>query len=105
MSVRLADFLEGAVDLQLHSSPDIDERKFNDISLARAAVQGGLRAILIKSHQNSTLERAWLVSQVVPGLASTVPCCRPISGAAVHARTGRRNEAVRRAPPRIWLLR
>jgi hypothetical protein len=35
MSIRLPDFLEGAVDLHVHSSPDIDERKFDDISLAR----------------------------------------------------------------------
>ena len=49
MSVRLPDFLEGAVDLHVHSSPDIDERKFDDVSLARAAVQGGMRAIVNKS--------------------------------------------------------
>jgi dihydroorotase-like cyclic amidohydrolase len=41
MNIRLPDFLEGAVDMHVHSSPDIDERKFDDISLARAAVQGG----------------------------------------------------------------
>lgn len=60
------DFLEGAVDLHVHSAPDVDQRRFNDIELAREAADAGMGAILIKSHQNSTVERAWLVSQIVP---------------------------------------
>src|SRR5439155_7550153 len=64
----IPDFLEGAVDLHVHSSPDIDPRRFDDIDLAREAARAGLGAVLIKSHQNSTVERAWLVSKVVPGI-------------------------------------
>ena len=67
MSV-LPDYLEGAVDLHVHSAPDIDQRRFNDLELARAAKDAGVGAVLIKSHQNSTVERAWLVSQCVPGI-------------------------------------
>jgi len=63
---KLPDFLEGAVDLHVHSAPDVDVRRFNDIELAREAARAGMSAILIKSHQNSTVERAWLVSQWVP---------------------------------------
>ena len=62
------DFLEGAVDMHVHSAPDLDPRRFDDIELAREAAQAGMGAILIKSHQNSTVERAWLVSQVVPDI-------------------------------------
>jgi hypothetical protein len=62
----LPDFLEGAVDLHVHSAPDVDARRFNDIELAREAARARMRAILIKSHQNSTVERAWLVSRCVP---------------------------------------
>jgi len=65
---RLPDYLEGAVDLHLHSAPDVDRRRFDDLELARAAKEAGLGAVLIKSHQNSTVERAWLVSQCVPGI-------------------------------------
>jgi Family of unknown function (DUF6282) len=65
---RLPDYLEGAVDLHVHSAPDVDRRRFNDLELARAAKDAGVGAILIKSHQNSTVERAWLVSQCVPGV-------------------------------------
>src|SRR5437763_14317558 len=66
--IRLPDYLEGAVDLHVHSAPDIDRRRFNDLELARAARDAGMGAVLIKSHQNSTVERAWLVSQCVPGI-------------------------------------
>jgi len=65
---RLPDYLEGAVDLHVHSAPDVDRRRFDDLELARAAKDAGVGAVLIKSHQNSTVERAWLVSQCVPGI-------------------------------------
>jgi hypothetical protein len=62
---HLPEYLEGAVDLHVHSAPDVDRRRFNDLELARAAKLAGMGAILIKSHQNSTVERTWLVSQSV----------------------------------------
>ena len=65
---HLPDYLEGAVDLHVHSAPDVDRRRFNDLELARAARDGGVAAVVIKSHQNSTVERAWLVAQCVPGI-------------------------------------
>jgi len=64
----LPDYLEGAVDLHVHSAPDVDKRRFSDLELARSAKDAGMGAVLIKSHQNSTVERAWLVSQCVPGI-------------------------------------
>jgi hypothetical protein len=65
---HLPGYLEGAVDLHVHSSPDVDRRRFNDLELAWAAQEAGIGAVLIKSHQNSTVERAWLVGQCVPGI-------------------------------------
>jgi hypothetical protein len=64
----LPDCLEGAIDLHVHSSPDVDIRRFNDLELASEAKRAGMGAILIKSHQNSTVERAWLVSKVISGI-------------------------------------
>lgn len=63
---RLPDYLEGAIDLHVHSAPDVDRRRFNDLELACEARDAGMGAVLIKSHQNSTVERAWLVAQCVP---------------------------------------
>lgn len=68
---HLPDYLEGVVDLHVHSAPDVDRRRFNDLELVRAAKEAGMGAILIKSHQNSSVERAWLVAQCVPG--ATIP--------------------------------
>jgi hypothetical protein len=65
---RLPDYLEGAIDLHVHSAPDVDRRRFDDLELARAAKDAGMGAVLIKSHQNSTVERAWLVAQCVTGI-------------------------------------
>lgn len=65
---HLPDYLEGAVDLHVHSTPDVDRRRFNDLELVQAAREAGMGAVLIKSHQNSTVERAWLVSQCIPGI-------------------------------------
>jgi hypothetical protein len=65
---HVPDYIEGAVDLHVHSAPDVDRRRFNDLELARAARDAGMGAVLIKSHQNSTVERAWLVAQCVPGI-------------------------------------
>src|SRR5438552_16767588 len=65
---HLPDYLEGAVDLHVDIAPDGDRRRFNDLQLAQAAKDAGVGAVLIKSHQNSTVERAWLVSQCVPGI-------------------------------------
>jgi hypothetical protein len=64
----LPDFLEGAADLHVHSSPDVDPRRYDDFDLAREAARAGMSAVLIKSHQNSTVERAILVSKVVPAI-------------------------------------
>ena len=65
---HLPDYLEGAVNLHIYSAPDIDRRQFNDPELAWGAKEAGVGAVLIKSHQNSTVERAWLVAQCVPGI-------------------------------------
>jgi hypothetical protein len=65
---KMPDFLEDAIDLHVHSAPDVDNRRYNDLELAREAERAGMGAILIKSHQNSPVERAWLVSKVVTGI-------------------------------------
>jgi hypothetical protein len=67
--VNTPDFLRGAVDLHVHSAPDTDPRRFDDFELAQDAARAGMSALLIKSHQFSTVERAWLVSRAVPDIA------------------------------------
>lgn len=97
----LPDFLEGAVDLHVHSAPDIDERRFNDIELAREAARAGMSAILIKSHQNSTVERAYLVSQWIPEI-------RVVGGLVLNETVGGLNPAavrlaVKMGAKQVWM--
>lgn len=54
--------LEGAIDLHIHSAPDIYTRILNDIELARQAQEMGMRAIVVKNHFESTAGRARLAT-------------------------------------------
>jgi hypothetical protein len=81
-----AGLLEGAIDLHLHSAPDVDPRRYDDLELAREAARAGLRAILIKNHHSSTVERACLASKVVPEI-------RVFGGVALNETVGGLNPA------------
>jgi hypothetical protein len=61
--------LHGYIDLHLHSGPDLRPRRFDDVELARAARDAGMRAILIKSHHTITADRAQIAGKQVPGIA------------------------------------
>lgn len=65
--MRLPACLEGAADLHVHSSPDVDPRRYDDFELAQEAARAGMSALLIKSHQGSTVERALLASKIAGG--------------------------------------
>lgn len=55
--------LEGVIDMHVHSAPDIRERAYTDIELMEAAVRVGARAVVIKSHHGTTMNRAFLVNE------------------------------------------
>jgi hypothetical protein len=60
--------LSGVIDTHVHSSPDVVERKMDDLEVARAASRRGMRAVVLKSHHTLTADRASLVEQSVPDL-------------------------------------
>jgi hypothetical protein len=60
--------LDGAIDLHAHSAPDGTVRSIDAIDLARLAKSRGMRAIVLKSHQESTAALAYLVRKEVPGI-------------------------------------
>ncbi len=60
--------LSGLIDMHVHSAPDTRPRYGDDIDLARAAAQAGMRAILLKSHVTITADRAQIAEKVVPGV-------------------------------------
>ena len=60
----MVERLKGIIDMHIHSAPDIRERKLNDLELMEAAVERGVRAIVIKSHFVPTADRAYLINQI-----------------------------------------
>ena len=66
--VELVD-IEGAIDMHCHPYPDaLVPRVADDIDIAVAARDAGVRAIMLKAHHESTVSRAYLVDQIVPGI-------------------------------------
>jgi predicted TIM-barrel fold metal-dependent hydrolase len=56
--------LEGAIDIHIHSAPDVYPRLLNDVELALSAKENGLRAVMIKNHYFETVGRAQLATTV-----------------------------------------
>ncbi len=60
--------LSNFIDIHIHTSPDIRERKLDDIKAAKMAAQEGMKALVFKSHVASTAERAIIAALVVEGI-------------------------------------
>jgi hypothetical protein len=58
----------GAVDLHCHPFPDLFPRLADDIDIAIAARDAGMKALLLKCHHEPTVSRAYLVQRMVPGI-------------------------------------
>jgi hypothetical protein len=67
-SDRARELLHGAFDTHVHISPDVVERKIDDISLAHRFAELGMAGFGLKSHYTSTAERASVVRASVPGI-------------------------------------
>lgn len=68
VSDRARELLRGAIDTHVHISPDVVERKIDDLSLARRCLELGVGGFLMKSHYTSTAERASVVRAAIPGV-------------------------------------
>jgi hypothetical protein len=67
-SDRARELLRGAYDTHMHISPDVVERRIDDITLARRFQELGMDGFVLKSHYGSTAERAAVVRAAVPGI-------------------------------------
>jgi hypothetical protein len=67
-SDRARDLVRGGYDLHVHISPDVVERRIDDVGLARRFEEVGLAGFVLKSHYLSTAERAAVVRGIVPGI-------------------------------------
>lgn len=59
--------LEGAIDMHVHSYPDLIDRSGNDIEFALSAKKFKMGGFVIKSHYAPTTDRAILVNSIVTG--------------------------------------
>lgn len=62
------EIMKGVIDLHVHASPDIFERPFDEIELARQAQEIGYKAILFKSHGAINSDRMRYVKKAVPDI-------------------------------------
>lgn len=56
----MKDILKDIFDMHVHAAPDVIPRRHTDFDLVDEAVMAGARGIVLKSHQGSTVERAYL---------------------------------------------
>lgn len=62
------NLLQGVIDIHIHTNPDIRGRRLSDLQLATEARRVGARAIVIKSHLVTTMDRATIAREAVPGI-------------------------------------
>jgi hypothetical protein len=67
-SSRARELLRGAFDTHVHVSPDVVERRIDDIGLAGRFAELGMDGFVLKSHYGSTAERAGVVRAARPGI-------------------------------------
>jgi hypothetical protein len=64
---RLLDVV-GAIDLHCHPFPDLFPRAADDLEIAIAARNAGMKAVVMKCHHESTVSRAYFLQRMVPGI-------------------------------------
>ncbi len=60
--------MQGLVDVHVHSDPDAVPRRLDALDTARLAKEAGVRAIVLKNHWAPTVQLAYTVAKVVPGI-------------------------------------
>lgn len=60
--------LAGAVDVHVHSYPDSRPRSMTAMEVARLAESRGMRAVVLKNHDEPTAGLAYIVDEEVPGV-------------------------------------
>ncbi|WIV66396.1 DUF6282 family protein [Natrialbaceae archaeon AArc-T1-2] len=59
------DWLEDAIDVHVHTAPDLVERAQDDLALARDALAAGMDGVVVKSHVLPTADRVAAVNRAV----------------------------------------
>ncbi len=78
--------VQNACDMHMHTSPDIFDRVADDVQMAQICRDAGMRAIVFKSHADTTMTRAWHTERQVPGI-------RVFGGITLNLQSGGLNPA------------
>jgi hypothetical protein len=57
--------LDNAIDVHVHTAPDVVQRSQSDIALANSALDAGMRGVVVKNHVVPTVGRVDLVNEAV----------------------------------------
>ena len=60
--------LQGVIDIHTHGDPDLSPRSIDVLDFAKQAKAEGMRAIVLKNHYAPTVQVAYLVAKLVPGI-------------------------------------
>ncbi len=101
VSDRARGLLRGAYDTHIHVAPDVVPRIVDDVTLAHRFADLGMDGFILKSHYNSTAERAGVVRAAVPGI-------RALGAIALNRAVGGMNPlavevAAREGARTVWL--
>ena len=64
----MKEYLSGAFDMHIHTSPDVGPRKLSDIGLAERLRAAGMGGALLKCHSGDTAPRAAVLNELFPDL-------------------------------------
>ncbi len=63
-AVKAEKLIAGAIDMHIHTNPDLFPRLISDIEMASEAKSAGMGGIVIKNHFTTTADRAALASEI-----------------------------------------
>ena len=63
-SMDTENVMRGIIDMHIHAAPDVRARRLDDLELMEESVKRSVRAIVLKSHNVPTADRAYLVNRV-----------------------------------------
>ena len=68
MNSTIQSLMAGAIDIHIHASNEVPPRRQNILEVARDAAAAGMRAVVFKSKDTSTVDSAALASTLVEGV-------------------------------------
>ena len=69
MSEKIFADVKGVIDVHCHAGmPSCDTRPFTDVHIAQLAAAAGMGGLVLKSHYENTVARAFYVNQIVPDI-------------------------------------